>query len=209
MSPLMDTPATRRDALAGFGALFLALLGMPQFLQDTEATDAPPLDVEQPAPSSSRSWSASWELCAQDDHLPVPRALELETTLVFDGRELRMDVVWPPDPVWVNGIEQPGMELGSFVFTGNPAAFLDEISSDADGEWLRKQMRWAQRPFTWCPACMLAIDKKPTCENCNGTGWIHFTPEEGRRMVEKNHAERQALIDAAWEGHELPGIDEL
>lgn len=154
----------------------------------------------QPHPGSGRSWWCQMHFAADEHHLPIPRNPELESQLTFDGHTLRLDVVLPPDPVWIGDEEQPNTPLGSFIFTGDPAAFLDAISAEGDRVWLKKQMEWAERPYTYCPECLadgLNKDRTGPCPNCNGRKWIYFTPEEGQRMVKKKAAKRQRRINRA------------
>lgn len=207
MAPLMETPATRREAIASLLAMLAFVLGANESaaadVQADSVDDFEPVEhVEQPCPSSSVNWGAQMHLFANDEHLPLPRNLDVMANLVFDGETIRMDLEIESYPAWKDGVEIPPLPLGSFVFTGNPAAFFDEISSDADGEWLKKQQTWAERPSTFCPECLGINDRRPSCETCKGRGWLALTPAEGRRMVQEEFGKRQALLDAAWADQE-------
>ncbi len=193
MSPLLDSPATRREAIASLLAMLALVLGAG----DSDAAGVSAEPVEQPEPSSHAVWHTDIHLFAHTDELPIPRNLDIGGDLVFDGATLRLDLWQEPDPIWIGHVEQPNIPLGSFVFIDEPAPLLNRLSVDADAEWLERKLKWAEAPFTFCPVCGCRIKDKPGCTNCGGTGWIHFTPEEGRQWVEQAHAERMALIAAA------------
>jgi hypothetical protein len=149
-----------------------------------------------PLPTSNREWGGEWHLFGLDDELPVRNA-SVETRFAYDGHSITMDVLQPPDPAWIDGIEQPYKSLGSFLLVGNAARFLDGISSIADADWLKEKERWLQKPFTFCPSCLGSNDRRPWCERCKGRAFIDVDASEAEQHVAEEKAKRQAMIDAA------------
>lgn len=192
MSPRLDAPLNRREAVTSLLAMLAFLMGP----RDIDAESPPP--QEQPHPGSSIDWGAELMMFAGDDHLPIPRNLDLEARFVFDGQTLRMDLQQEPDPAWIDDVEQDWIPLGSFVFTGNPTTLLDYLSVESDAAWLKNELRRVNRKTTWCPECCgVYIEREGVCRRCNGTGRLSTTPEVNLRAVRHEEAERQALIDAA------------
>lgn len=210
MSPALDMPLNRREAMTSLLTMLAFVMGVGVLPDEADAEGFPTQNdgnsPVQPHPGSGRSWWCQMNFAADEHHLPIPRNPELESQLTFDGHTLRMDVSMQQDPVWVDDVERDPIQLGTFIFAGEPAAFLDAISAEGDRVWLKKQLEWAERPGTFCPVCLMdgyvkEGDQKVVCPNCNGRKWIYFTPEEGQRMLKKAQAKRQRRINRAVKRH--------
>jgi hypothetical protein len=190
--------------------LFMAMIGLLALPESDVEADAEELDPDYdeeafianeivedgPMPTSNREWHGDWHLFGLEDELPVRNA-SVETRFAYDGQSITLDVLQPPDPAWIDGIEQPYKSLGSFLLVGNAARFLDGISSIADAAWLKEKERWLQKPFTFCPSCLGSNDRRPWCEMCKGRAFIDVDASEAEQHVAEEKAKRQAMIDAA------------
>lgn len=158
----MDTPATRRDALMGFGALFLALLGMPQFLDDVA--------VAEPEPDLPGNTTIKGMFVGNVGTEPVVVDLVMETA----GRASKVimrDIgrKRPPDYELLM-LNRPAVgELIASIGTGMIATTAAQQRADPWKAKPRGARRQKPVPVT-CPDC--GGYRSFDCDTCEGAGLV-------------------------------------
>lgn len=198
MSPALDMPLNRREAVASLIAMLAMVLGT----SDSEGRTFSPESGENlqqydaPSPAASTEWTGHLFLTSAEPHLPF-RQVGMEVVLSWrDGAALALH---EPRPLKSVGREPigSGRLVHALPLGDSGAALLDELSAHADAEWLRYKLEWLEAPYDTCPDCKGNPPKWQTCLTCGRTGRLPVTPDEARQRVTDERAERQAKIDAA------------
>lgn len=199
MAPLMDTPATRREAIASLLAMLAFVRGTGQsgtaeVSSDSDETSEP---VEQPAPATSTRWESLLMLHTWDESLPL-RSAYLDATFTWSGDAIQLDLTDSRNRIG-KAVEDHGTgpPVARFKLVGAGATFLDAISADADASWERSELNWLENPREHCPVCDCQWPERDSCPNCGQTGWVVLSPTEAKRRSDRVRKHRQMLIDAA------------